>query len=668
MTQGILTLDQLDSVVDDYLQFEEYVIDVETMGAHRDDPQRNDIFWVTLAGPGRVDIIPCGHPVGEKIPWPTDETHRMKPHSKVICQERRINPASNKMKWFDTPQPFTPAPKQLWISDVTEHLKRLFFYKPRRRRIVGQNVKFDLESLAKYFGAVPPPPYGDTLVAAKLIDETYDRYDLESIVEREFDYVYANLGRTGVEKFPYSQAFHYNHCDGRFTWLYWELCKQDLRAEKMRHLFDLEMQLLPALIDMEMAGVLIDEKALDLLNDDYAKQMAAISIEIDERASRLAGREVKVELSKRRQLAWLVYDLIGKPCTAYTPEGIKALERGDKERAKLFRSTSRADLEAFSKNPIVKLVLEHGRLFKLWSAFVVSIKAKLNEGKIHPSFNQVGTVSGRLSCKNPNVQQMPSRSEEGKKIRDLFIASPGKIFVVADLSQIELRMLAHFTQDPALLRAYRQGLDLHAITAERAFGTDFTPLERSLAKNANFSVLYGAGPLTMVRKYSIPNLKTAEILLEAFYGTYRFVKPWKKDVLEEARRRYRKGVCPPYVVTLLGRRRHLPRLLWLDNKLRSAAERQAISVTISGSSADLFKVIMIRCQAQLDRAGWKGHMLMTVHDELIVEVPEENAEEAAELVREAMEHVLNPFTGRPIISVPLVADVKIVPVWGQAKA
>jgi DNA polymerase-1 len=239
--------------------------------------------------------------------------------------------------------------------------------------------------------------------------------------------------------------------------------------------------------------------------------------------------------------------------------------------------------------------------------------------------------------------------------------------IVSDLSQIELRVLAHFTQDRTLLRAYRQNVDLHSILAERVFGPDFTPIQRSLAKNAHFSVLYGAGPETMVRRYQIPNVKVAKQLLTGFYEGYPRVKPWKEQVLEEARERYVKGKQPPYVTTILGRRRRLPDLYRLDNGIRGAAERQAISVTISGSAADLFKLAMLQCHELLQGRPWEGHILMTVHDELVVEVPEEHAEEGLRLVKTAMEDIVNPFTGEPILSVPVVADAKIVKRWSDAK-
>ena len=252
-------------------------------------------------------------------------------------------------------------------------------------------------------------------------------------------------------------------------------------------------------------------------------------------------------------------------------------------------------------------------------------------------------------------------------MRDVFVAGPGNVLIVSDLSQIELRVLAHFTQDRRLMNAYRKNIDLHGAMAKRVFGPDYTPIQRSLAKNAHFSVLFGAGPGTMVRKYQIPNVKVARQLLSVFYNSYPRVEPWKKHVVAEARGRFKKGKTPPYVTTILGRRRRLPALSWSDDELRSGAERQAVSVTVSGSAADLFKVVMINCFNQLKKQPWEGHILMTVHDELVVEVPEEYAEEGLRLVKTVMEDVKNPFTGEEMLSVPIVADAKVVSRWSDAK-
>lgn len=644
MTPGIRDLDALDALVTDYMEFDEFVFDVETKGDNRLDPNRNDVFWISLAGPGRGDVIPCGHPLGELIIRdPEDDFYRIDPAT-GRHQEHRINDTSGRPKWLNVPTPYEDPPEQLWISDVAELLRPLFF---SDRRKIGHNVKFDLRSIAKYFGAVPPPPYGDTLVAAKLVNENQFSFTLGDVVKREFHYEYAKIGKKGPEKFPFSEAHLYSYLDSKYCWLLWEKFKPLLDRENVFHIFDLEMALLPAIIDMENVGTPVDYAALEVLGQEFQLEMARLKIDIDE----VAGYDIN--LNANLQIATLIYDTLKKPCKAYTPTGL--------------RKTDKKTLEVYAKNKTVAAVLEHASLNKLQGTFIEGLQRNSYEGRVHPNFNQVGAVSGRLSCSEPNIQQIPSKSERGKRVREVFTSSPGHVLVVADLSQIELRVLAHYTEDRELLRAYRKGLDLHGLLAAKVFGEKYTVIDRLYAKNGNFSLLYGASPQTLVDRYGFPSLKVAKQVYEGFYGTYRGIRPWKAQVLEDARRRYRKSKSPPYIQTILGRKRRLPELLSVVDKKRYGAERQAISVQIQGSAADLFKVAMINCQDLLKAQKWEGHILMQVHDELVVEVPEDYADEGLRLVKACMEDIPDPFTGDPILSVPIVADANVATRWSDAK-
>jgi len=641
----ISNTNELHALVQDYLDFEEFVFDVETTGDFRGDPRRNQVFWVSLAGPGRADVIPCGHPIGERVDYPADDTVRRINPSNHHHQERRINEATGREKWFDVEEPFSDPPKQLWVSEVMEGLQPLFFA-TNGRRVVGQNVKFDLESVAKYYdGAVPTGPYGDTLVASRLIDENFPSHRLGECVKRAFHFEYEKIGRIGPERFPFSEARLYSYYDAKYTWLLWQRYKRALVKENVRSVFDLEMELLPVIIHMESVGAPIDVEALERLREEFALQLARIQVAVNKRAG------TEVNLNAGRQVAQLVYDTLGHTCNAWTASGE--------------RSVARETLESFSKDPVVKQLLEHAQLRKLQSTFVDGLLNSHIDGRIHSDFNQMGAVSGRLSSRSPNLQQIPSRSERGKKVRSVFKASEGYRLIVSDLSQIELRMLAHFTQDPRLLKAYRENLDLHAMTARVVYGDSFTDIQRTFAKSANFSVLYGAGPGTLVRRYGVQNMRVARQLLQAFYDTYEEVQPWKWRLIKQARSTYQRGRQVPYVATILGRKRRLPGLLWSDDDARSAAERQAVSVTISGSAADLFKVIMVNCYDALQVSEYGAKILMTVHDELVVEAPEKYAEEVLAIVKQSMENVKNPITGKAFLSVPIVADAKIVENWGD---
>lgn len=644
---GILTEDQLQRLVDDYFAFDEFSIDVETQGEYRDNPHRNEVFWISLAGPGRADAIPCGHPLGERIPWPDDSEHRRHP-TNGRPQLHRVNEETGKLKWFDVPEPFTEPPKQLWISDACEILRPLLFSKKKRK--IGQNIKFDIESLAKYYNGVPPPgPYGDTLVAAKLINENEFTYRLESLVQREFHYTYEKIGKRGVEKFPYSEAHLYSYLDAKYAWLLWQAYQQPMEKEKVRHIFDLEMRLLPVLIDMEMHGISIDQDRLDELDEEFSREMARLQIAIN----KVAGYQINLNANK--QVADLVYGTLGKRCYYWTATGAQQV--------------SKEALEHYERNTTISKILDHRSLNKLRGTFIDGARKNLLDGKIHADFDQVGAVSGRLSCRNPNLQQVPQRSERGKKCREVFIASPGKSLVVSDLSQIELRVLAHFTQDPQLLAAYREGLDLHGLTAEKAFGKNWTPLQRSFAKNAGFSAVYGGTARTMYVKYKLPSLAVAESILEGFYSTYRRVIPWKRRTWAEAKGRWRARTRAPFVLTVLGRKRRLPDLMKQRSNFKrySSAERQAISSVISGTAADLFKLAMIECHRLLAQQDFEAHILMTVHDELVVECPANKTKETVALVKKAMEDIRHPETGEPILTVPIVAETHVVKRWADAK-
>jgi DNA polymerase I-like protein with 3'-5' exonuclease and polymerase domains len=645
VAQGVRTAADLKQLVKDYSKFDELVIDVETMGDHRLDPQRNVVFWVSLGGPGRADAIPCGHPIGERVTYlEDDDTHRVTDKGKY--QERRINETSKRLKWFDLPLQYTPAPSQLWVSDVAEALAPLLF---SDRRKIGHRVKFDLESMAKYYnGELPPPPYGDTIVAARLVDETQLAYRLGDCVRREFKYTYNKKIGKSVETHPYSVAHLYSYLDAKYEWVLWQALKEKLRQQKLMPIFDLEMELLPVIMDMEMSGTAIDEEVLNALGDEFSRELAALQLAINQRAGK------PINLNADRQVGELVYDILGKTCRVYTPSGQ--------------RSTSRETLEAYRKNKTVANILEFSSLNKLQGTFIEGLRRNLVDGRVYPDFNQVGARSGRTSCSEPNVQQIPVRSERGKRVRDVFIASEGCVLVVADLSQIELRVLAHYTQDKVLLKAYEDGISLHALLAQAVFGKDYTPLQYAFAKNGNFSCLFGGSAATIYRRYDFPSIRVAQKVIDGFYGTYRSVKPWKAHILERARNTYRKGKQQPYVETILGRRRRLPELHYLDWGKRAAAERQAISTVISGSAADLFKVIMINTHRNLLTAGFNGHILMTVHDELVVEVPAHHQEEGLDIVKSTMENeALNPFTREPLLTVPIVADAKIVGRWSEAK-
>jgi DNA polymerase I len=404
------------------------------------------------------------------------------------------------------------------------------------------------------------------------------------------------------------------------------------------------MDLLPAIIDMEETGTPIDEEVLAGLGKEFKAEMARHKIAINDAAG------YDINLNANRQLAELVYGTLGHKCTVFSEKTQQP-------------STAAATLAVFSKDPVIAHIQEHAKLSKLQSTFIEGITRNTFEGRVHPSFNQVGAVSGRVSCSEPNIQQIPSRTERGKRLRECFVAGHKKILVVADLSQIELRVLAHFTQDPILLKVYREaGASLHKLLAAEVFGPDYTPEQYAYAKNGNFSCLFGAQAKTLVLKYDFPNERTAQRVLDGFYSTYKYVQPWKDTVIHES---FHRNPC--HVQTILGRKRRLPELASLNRGKRSAAERQAISVRVSGSAADLFKLAMTQCHNRLQAQKFPAHILMTIHDEMVVEAPARYGEETLAIVKDSMENIINPLTHEPILTVPIIAEGKIVERWSDGK-
>ena len=400
MPSGIRTHEALEELVETYSDFDELVVDVETKGPHRLDPRRNDVFWISLAGPGRADAIPCGHPLGERIIRnPDDDFYRINKQGKH--QEHRINETTGRLKWVDVPEPFYDPPPQLWITEIIEALRPLFF-SPRRK--IGSNTKFDIQSLAKYFGAMPPGPFADTIISGRLINENEFAYDLGTQVKRTFHYEYAKIGKKGVELFPYSEAYLYSFLDAKYTWLLWLEHKELLEREGQRHIFDMEMELAPAIIDMEMQGIAIDSAVLEELSRDFSLEMARHQVAINE----CAGYEVNINAAA--QLIDVVYNIRKHTPRNYTEKTNQP-------------STSALDLEHYIKDPIVAKILDYKKLAKLQSAFITNIRERTIDGRVHPTFNQMQARTGRASCSEPNIQQIPSRSERGKRVRELFVAS-----------------------------------------------------------------------------------------------------------------------------------------------------------------------------------------------------------------------------------------------------
>jgi DNA polymerase-1 len=437
---------------------------------------------------------------------------------------------------------------------------------------------------------------------------------------------------------PQDKACEYGAEDADFTLRLWEVLGRELKEKAQEALFNtIEMPLLPVLIAMEDAGVVVDMKRLRDLSGYLKGEIGRLELEIHKHAGRAFN------IASPQQLQQVLFTDLG-------------LQTGKKTKTGF--STDVGVLERLAdEHPIVTAILEYREVSKLRSTYAETLPDLIRSetGRVHTTYSQVIAATGRLSSVNPNLQNIPIRTELGRKIRGCFTAAPGKVLLCADYSQIELRMLAHLSGDPALREAYRQNLDIHARTAAALYGvdeTDVTAEMRRAAKVVNFGVLYGMGAHRLAGQLKIPYAE-AKKFIDNYFATYARVDAYITETVTEGRGR-------GWVGTIAGRRRYIPELLSDNRVLRENAERIAANTPIQGSAADLIKIAMIRVHGKLAGGKLPCVMLLQVHDELVFEVEKGAVEEAAALVKAEMEGAME-------LSVPLIADVGWGGDWLEAK-
>ncbi len=410
--------------------------------------------------------------------------------------------------------------------------------------------------------------------------------------------------------------------------------------ELLRLFTDLEMPLVEVLLEMERTGVRLDVPFLQEMSRQLHEEMVALEREI----YRLAGHPFNI--NSTQQLGEVLFQELGLPTTATS-----RLKSGG-------YSTASDVLEKLrSAHPIVEAVLNYRELAKIKSTYVDALPLLVNRrtGRVHTSFNQTITATGRLSSSDPNLQNIPVRGEIGKQVRRAFIADPGWVLLSADYSQVELRILAHLSGDPGLLEAFARGEDIHASTASTLFGvpTDqVTPEQRRMAKTVNFGLMYGMSEYGLAQRLGIEQEEAARFIA-TYFQRYPAVRRYLEKTVQEGRRL-------GYVSTILGRRRYIPELNASNRNVRAAAEREAINAPIQGSAADIIKIAMVRLHRALKEQGLRSRMLLQVHDELVLEVPEEEVETVPPMVVEIME-------GAYPLAAPLRVEAHTGPTWGDLK-
>jgi len=460
----------------------------------------------------------------------------------------------------------------------------------------------------------------DPMLYSYLLDPTYSSHRLADVALRRF-----NLKLSG----DLAEAADVT---GRLT----AVLREDVKQAGLTKLYEeMDLPLVPVLARMEQAGVKIDTTALAQMSTELERESSAKAREIHE----LAGTEFNIGSPK--QLGDVLFNRLNLP---------KPVKYGKGRTI----STAVDVLETLAEeHPIARKVLDYRQLTKLKSTYVDTLPALINPatGRVHTTFGQTGTATGRLSSANPNLQNIPIRTELGRGIRAAFIAEPGHVLLTADYSQIELRLLAHFSRDPLLVEAYRRGDDIHTLTASQVFGVPplmVTPDHRRQAKVVNFGIVYGLSAFGLSQNLGIEPAE-AKLFIANYFEKYKGVRAFIDKTLEEARRDLK-------VKTLFGRVRPIPDINSKNFTQRGFAERTAVNTPLQGTAADLIKVAMIRIDAALRERGLKSRMTLQVHDELVFEVPEKEVETMQSLVREHMEKV-------HALAVPLLVEMEVGPNW-----
>jgi len=402
---------------------------------------------------------------------------------------------------------------------------------------------------------------------------------------------------------------------------------------------DLEMKLVPVLIAMETTGVRIDVEFFKGMSKRFAEELSTIEQKVYERT----GEEFNI--NSPQQLGYILFEKLKLP--------------GKKKTRK--RSGYSTDFEVLTElaalHDVPSLLLRFRTISKLKSTYLDALIQLVHPatGRVHTSYNQTVTATGRLSSSNPNLQNIPIKTEEGREIRKGFIAERGHVLLSADYSQIELRVFAHYSDDPVLLEAFEKGEDVHTRTATEVFNLDpkmVTSDMRRMAKTINFGIIYGMGPVRLAKELGISK-KVAQVYLDSYYERYKGVKEFKDKVIAQARHN-------GYVNTLFKRRRYLPHINSDIGHLKSEAERAAINTPIQGTAADLIKMAMIRIAERLRAEHLRTKMLLQVHDELVFEVPQEELERATKIVKYEMEEVYP-------LKIPLRVDINWGNNWDKAR-
>ena len=536
------------------------------------------------------------------------------------------------------------APEQLKPEFVLDSLKP-YLEDPALKK-VGQNLKYDMSVLAQH-GITLRGIAFDTMLESYVLDSVASRHDMDSLA---FNYLneetikFADVAGKGAAQItfnqvPLEQAAPYAAEDADITLRLHQVLWPKVAGEAaLKKVFEeIELPLVPVLSRIERTGALVDDTLLFQQSQELSERLA----ELETQAWDLAGQQFK--LASPKQLGEILFEKLQIPVLKKTAKGAP--------------STKEEVLQELALDyPLPKVLLEHRGLAKLKSTYTDKLPTMINPvtGRIHTSYHQAGTATGRLSSSDPNLQNIPVRTAEGRRVRQAFIAAPGSKLVAADYSQIELRIMAHLSQVPSLLAAFSAGQDIHRATAAEVFGVEtnaVTSDQRRSAKAINFGLIYGMSAFGLARQLGIGRKQAAEYI-ELYFTRYPGVQNYMNNIRYSAAE---KG----YVETFFGRRLYLPEINSRNGMRRQAAERTAINAPMQGTAADIIKLAMISVQSWLESSALNSKIIMQVHDELVLEVPESELDVIKQGLCERMENAAE-------LLVPLVVDVGVGNNWDEA--
>ncbi len=536
------------------------------------------------------------------------------------------------------------APPQLDRDAVLAQFKPLL-EDPQQAKL-GQNLKYDMSVLARYQIDMQGIEY-DTMLESYVLDSTASRHDMDTLALKHLAYQtihFEDVAGKGAKQIRFDQvaievAAPYAAEDADITLRLHEKLMPRLQAiPALEKIFrEIEMPLLPVLSRMERTGVRLDTGMLKQQSEELATRLQAL----EQQAYDLAGESFN--LSSPKQLQTILFEKMGLPVKSKTPKGQP--------------STAESVLQELAHDyPLPKLILEYRSLSKLKSTYTdkLPLQVDADSGRVHTSYHQAVAATGRLSSSDPNLQNIPVRTEEGRRIRQAFIPEAGYRMLAADYSQIELRIMAHLSADAGLLRAFAAGEDIHRATAAEVFGVApdaVSKEQRRSAKAINFGLIYGMSAFGLARQLDISRSEAQEYV-DRYFARYPGVKAYMEQTREQAR-------AQGYVETVFGRRLYLPEINARNAMRRQYAERTAINAPMQGTAADIIKRAMIEMDRVLQTTGMNVRMIMQVHDELVFEVAEDILQESVDIIK-------NSMAGAAELAVPLVVDVGVGDNWDEA--